>query len=98
MFDGIRARFSEYWPHDDSPGFSDHPEVDIKTHRSIAKTLRLIALGVFVAGLVGALTEGEGWPVLVFALAVALLCLWAADNLRLQALEWEIQLFKEGDR
>lgn len=91
----ITERFQEYWPHDDSPGYSDYPEVDIKAHRRNAVALRVFGLFSFIAG-VGVTSTGGGEVYAIYGLVGALLCLWAGDNLRLQALEWEIELLKEN--
>lgn len=72
-----------------SPGFTDYPEVDIKTHRSIARSTRLIGLFAFLGGLYAFHTmDIPLWAPFV----AGLFCELSATNLRLQALEWETQL------
>jgi hypothetical protein len=81
------------WPHDDSPGFSDHPENDIRTHRSMAKWGERAAAVVFFGGvwLAQRSPELEAVGMLSFAALI-----YAASNrMRQQALRWELQLERE---
>lgn len=82
---------------DDSPGFSDHPEADIKTHRQLAKGGRLIAALLFFTGSYLA-TKPEYSPELAITsgTAFAAIAYASANGLSMQALRWELQLEREG--
>ena len=94
----VRDRLREFWPHDDSPGFTDYPRYDIRGHRFIARWNRRTALVVFFGGLWYASTTSEPAVPAAFALALAASCYAASNGMRLEALEWELQLEREdGD-
>lgn len=81
----------KYWPHDDTPGYSDYPEADIRAHRSNAKWARRLGMLIAAAGVLFGAKTGDASNVWM-GLAWGLLGLWASANLRLQALEWEVKL------
>lgn len=74
----------------DGPGYSDAPEVDVQTHRSIARTHRWIG---YVCLLVGAgWIYSSGDPLsLVLPGTLAAFAFWNAMQLRVEALEWEME-------
>lgn len=81
----------------DGPGFTNHPRVDISTHRSRAKSTQRLGLLVFALGIVVGVLQLSPW------FAIAGFAFWAlstlsAYGLRLQALEWEVELETEGER
>jgi len=84
------------WPHDDSPGFSDYPENDIRTHRSMAKFGERAAGVVFFIGIWLAHTSSR---VAVAAMVSFAALIYATSNrMRQQALRWELELQKEEER
>lgn len=76
-----------------SPGYTDWPEVDIKTHRSIARDMRVFAVLSIPVGLYSVATmDVAAWgPGVVFFMFAA-----SAASLDYQAQKWEDQL-EEGD-
>lgn len=81
---------------DDSPGYTDHPEVDIQAHRSNARLTKWLGIATFVAGVLWYLQSDE---IVGAALGVSILfvCFSLEMALRVQALEWEVQLEREDD-
>jgi hypothetical protein len=93
MSSSLTQKLREFWPHDDSPGFTDYPENDIKTHRLMAKWGERAAAVVFFGGvwLAQRSPELEAVGMLSFAALI-----YAASNrMRQQALRWELQLERE---
>jgi len=87
------------WLTTDGPGHTNYPEADIATHRSIARTNRWI-------GYVGSVLLIAAWyigrrsdPVGVAGGVLFLLAVTQAASmaLRLEALEWEVELLR-GER
>jgi len=82
---------------DDSPGFSDHPRVDIKTHRQLAKGVRIIAVLLFLTGSYLATKPGYSPELAITSgTAFAAIAYASANGLSVQALRWELQLGREG--
>lgn len=92
----VIEKLRELWPHDDSPGFSDYPENDIRTHRSMAKWGERAAAVVFFAGVWLAALQSPNVEV-VGMLSFAALIYAASNRMRQQALEWELQLERERE-
>lgn len=94
---GYIARLREWWPHDDSPGYSDQPECDIRTHRSNARLYRWAGVAALLVCFVAAFQAAD--PIyLAYGLAAFAFAGVGELILRVQALEWELQLEREGDR
>jgi len=91
----VIEKLRELWPHDDSPGFSDYPENDIRTHRSMAKWGERAAAVVFFAGVW--LAQQSPNVEVVGMLSFAALIYAASNRMRQQALRWELQLERERD-
>ncbi|WP_224332888.1 hypothetical protein [Haloprofundus halobius] len=90
MFERVRETVERFLP-TDGPGHTDYPEVDIRTHRNIAKWNFRIGIAAGVAGLYYGSKTGETWTMFA-GLAFAALSFWSATQLRLEALEWEVEL------
>ena len=75
--------------------YTDYPEVDIKTHRSIAKWQGRLAALFFFGGLLATQTHDIASGSLVVAVgAIA----WAgANSYRVQALQWELEETKNKE-
>ena len=73
------------------PGFTDHPEVDIRAHRKSAQLQRVFGLLGFAIGVVHSLTVGGSTGVLA-GVAWAGWANWAATDMEKQALDWELEL------
>ena len=81
----------------DGPGHTDYPEVDIKTHRSLARTNRLIgwiALGGGGIAFLKVESINIGLGFLGLGAFMAALMFWSALQFRLEALEWEVELLR----
>jgi len=96
MSESVIDKLRDLWPHDDSPGFSDNPETDIRTHRSMAKWGERAAAVVFFAGVW--LAQQSPNVEVVGMLSFAALIYAASNRMRQQALEWELQLEREADQ
>jgi hypothetical protein len=83
--------WSKYSP-TDGPGHTDHPKVDIETHRSIARTLKWLGITGAIAAGIGA--NGDQ-TLVVGGVALFAVGMLASLDLRLRALEWEVQLDDE---
>ena len=71
--------------------YTDYPENDIRTHRSIAKWNSRIAVAVLLGGAYYATTVEPTLEVGAIAVAVASLVFVSAQSMRIQALEWELE-------
>lgn len=77
--------------------YTDYPENDIRTHRSIAKWNRRLAYPIMAGGcFYYARYESEPW-VLAIVFAVTALVLVSAYGMRIQALEWELEELKNDE-
>lgn len=81
---------------DDSPGYSDHPDADIRAHRKNAKLVTWVGLVLFAISAYATVKVGE-IGVLAMGLGILSLSLISSNDLRLQALEWEVQLERENN-
>lgn len=71
--------------------YTEFPEVDIKTHRSLAKWNRRFGFVIAAGGFYYyAAIETEPW-VLSLVIAVVALVLLGSSEMRIQALEWELE-------
>lgn len=69
--------------------YTEYPEVDIKTHRSLAKwNARFAAIGVF-AGLYA--TQAIGMAEGALVVAISAVAWGAANSYRCQALRWQLE-------
>jgi len=85
---------TDYLP-TDGPGHSNQPQTDIETHRQIAWLLRWMGLiGLVAFGLLY-ITQ-DGWQYLGAASGSFVVCHQASSQLRIEALEWELALEREG--
>ena len=91
----VRDRLQEFWPHDDSPGWTDYPRNDIRTHRFIARWNRRTAIVVFFGGLWYASTMSKAPSLAALVVALAAWLYAVSNRVRLDALEWELQLEQE---
>jgi hypothetical protein len=91
----VLDRLRAFWPHDDSPGFTDYPETDIQAHRSMARWNRRFAVVIFFGGLWYASTTAATTATGAVALALATSFYASANGMEVQALRWELQLERE---
>jgi hypothetical protein len=93
----VLDRLRAFWPHDDSPGFTDYPENDIRAHRHIARWNRRFAVAIFFGGLWYASTTATPATTAAVALALAASFYTSSNGMEVQALRWELQLEREED-
>lgn len=91
----IRKWWSKYGP-TDGPGHSDYPEVDIKTHRRIARVHRWLGYAVILISAYLFIQNNEVNTLLAGAVMAAVTW-WVEIMYRLEALEWEVQLARGND-
>jgi len=88
-------RLRELWPYDDSPGFTDSPEADIQTHRWMATWGDRAGIVIFFLGVWAAQRSPDVEAVGILSLAALIYA--GSNRLRQQALQWELQLEREGE-
>lgn len=82
---------------DGSPGFSDQPRTDIKTHRQLAMGIRLIAVVLFFAGFyLSTIPQYSPELAMTAGIAFSAIAYASANELSIQALRWELQLERGG--
>lgn len=92
----IKERLASFWPHDESPGYTEYPEADIKAHRANAVQSRRFGLVLFIGAIIATSVTGDG-NYFIAGVALAALCMWASASFRVQALEWEVQLERDNE-
>lgn len=77
---------------DDSPGFTEYPENDIKTHRSIGSFLSNMGSIFFFGTIFAGNVMPE--PLLYSAIGISMsaLIIGSGQGMKIQALRWENQL------
>lgn len=91
MLNRLRDRFTS-----DGPGYSDYPEVDIEAHRKNAQHVTVLGLFFLLLG-VGNFVMAQNFAGLLFGLTMFFAGLYSAENLRNQALEWELELERKEE-
>ena len=91
MMESIRDRLTT-----DGIAYSDQPRVDIRTHRSTARHLsRLAVLGFVGAFVAVAAVPGASLESALTLLVMAAVSQNASFGLRIEALEWELELRRQ---